>query len=437
VNVARVCVIDVAGLSPRLLARAGGAWMNSLPSRGRPLRATFPSVAASVQTSMTTGVAPGEHGVVAGGIFRRQCRSLGLDERSNTLLSKKRFWHSRKLPRLPKVGLVFWSNPLAGAADAVLGASTYAPGAQLVADFPAGLYGQIAARIGPFDARWVRGPAASWRACQWIVPAAEHIWREAAPDLLWVYLPGINFEATRHGLDSPEVLQAIAAVDSLAAALAGSVAASGGQTLLLSDGGYVGVRRVAYPNVELRRAGLLAVRSSDEGEVLDVERSRAFAMVDHQVAHVYCDDETVASEAEALLTGLDGVAAVHRPEGLFAEGPGRHRAGERVLLACPDAWLAYPWWAPDEAPPALASQTDVQGKCGYDPCELFAGAGASAIDPRPELVRCSRGLTDGPLDDQCVLAASWELPSDVGPDVTAVPGILKAVLFDRAGPGGR
>ena len=443
--VSRVCVIDVAGLSPRLLARAGGAWMNSLPSRGRPLRATFPSVAASVQTSMTTGVAPGLHGVVAGGVFRRQCRQLGLEERSNTLLAKKRFWHSRKLPRPLKTGLLFWSNPLAGAADAVIGAQTYAPSSQLIADFPAGLYQQIAGRIGAFDSRWVRGPTASWRASRWIAPAAALVWREAAPDLLWVYLPGINFEATRHGLESAEVSQALREVDALAAELAGAVRASGGEVLLVSDGGYVPVRRAACPNDALRAAGLLAVRPSEEGEVLDIEHSRAFAMVDHQVAHVFCDDEQVAQDAEAALKALDGVAAVRRPEELFCPGPGRYRAGERVVLAAADAWLAYRWWG-DAPPPAIARTAETCGKCGYDPCELFAAEGGrdgvpgtrpeaastGEIDPRPELARSSRGLTDVPPEDQCVLAASWELPS-VAADVTAVPDLLKAALFGQTG----
>jgi hypothetical protein len=428
----RVCVIDVAGLSCRLLRRAGGLWMNALRSPPRPLRATFPSVAASVQSSMTTGAPPGLHGVVAGGVFRRQCRSLGLDERSNTLLSKKRFWHSRELPRRLQVGLVFWSNPLAGAADAVLGAVTYAPSSQLIADIPVGLYERVAAQLGPFDPRWVRGPTASGRASQWIAPAAELMWRDTAPDLLWVYLPGLNFEATRHGLDSAEALAALRQVDALAASLAQAVAASGGQTLLVSDGGYVAVRQAVFPNEALLRAGLLKVCEADEGPMLDVENSRAFAMVDHQVAHVYCDDEQAAGEAEAVLAGLDGVAAVKRPEELFCEGPGRYRAGERILLARSDAWLAYRWWDEDSPPPPLATATDVVGKCGYDPCELFAGPREGTIDPRPQLVRSSRGLADAPLDDQCVLGATWELPAGDTPDVTAVPGLLRTALFGES-----
>jgi len=454
IALARICVINVAGLSCRLLGRQGGLWVQSLAARPRPMLATFPSVAASVQTSMTTGVAPGLHGVVAGGVFRRQQCSVGLDERSNTLLSKKRFWHSRRLPRRPSVGLVFWSNPLAGAADAVIGAATYAPSSQLIADFPAGLYERVARSAGRFDPAWVRGPGAGWRASKWIAQAAEFLWREAAPDLLWVYLPGVNFEATRHGLESPQVASALREVDALAAELAGTVSASGGRTLLVSDGGYVPVRRPAFPNDALRRAGLLVTKSTPDGAVTDLEQSRAFAMVDHQIAHVYCRDESAAREAEAAIAPLDGVAAVRRPEELFCEGPGRQRAGERIVLAEADAWLAYPWWGGEE-PPAIARQADVAGKCGYDPCELFAGPGEGTIDPRPELVKSSRGLCDVPAEDQCVLAADRELTLPTSSEaetaspragrmpairtgkmpvlrVTDVPEIVKEALFGAA-----
>jgi len=408
--------------------------MDSLASPPRPIAATFPAVAASVQASMTTGVQPGAHGVVAGGIFRRQHRAFSLDERSNTLLNKKRFWHSRHLPRRPKVAMLFWSNPLAGAADAVIGASTYGPLPQLVADQPRGLYQRLADQIGPFDPRLVRGPGASWRAGEWIASAAAAIWRQLKPDLQWVYLPGANFEATRHGPQSAELLEAVSKIDGLARGLSEAVAASGGETLVVSDGGYVAVRRTALPNAALREAGLLKVRPGHAGEELDLVSSRAFALVDHQVAHVYCDDEAAAHEAADVLAGLEGVATVCPREELFCPGLGHDRAGEMIALAEPDAWLAYPWWEPDQPAPALAYQADAVGKCGYDPCELFAGREGGKIDPDLGNVRASRGLVSTPVADQCVLGATCKLPGEIGPAVTDVPEVLRRILFgDVAG----
>lgn len=430
----RVCVINVAGLSRGLLDRMGELWMNSLACPPRAMSATFPAVAASVQTSMTTGVAPGVHGVVAGGIFRRQFRTFSLDERSNTLLNKKRFWHSRRLPRRLRVAMLFWSNPLAGAADAVIGAYTYGPLSQPIADHPRGLYQRLAGRIGQFDSRLVRGPGASWRAGEWIASAAAVLWREQEPDLQWVSLPGVNFEATRHGPQSQEVCEALREVDRLARELSAAVAAAGGETLIVSDGGYVGVGRAVLPNAALREAGLLRVRTAEIGEELDVDNSRAFALVDHQVAHVYCDDEAATGEAAAVLAGLEGVAAVRPRQELFCPGLGHDRAGEIIVLSEPDAWLAYPWWQPGEPAPAPAEKTDVAGKCGYDPCELFAGREAGTIDPDPGNVRASRGLTSVPVADQCVLGATCEIPGDLGAAVTDVPEVVRRILFgDTAG----
>lgn len=426
----RVCVINVAGVSSRLLAACGrNLWMKGLASRPAPMAATFPVVAASVQASMTTGVEPGLHGVIAGGIFRRQCRTLSLGERSNTLLNEKRFWYASRLPRRLKVSLLFWSNPLAGAADLVVGALTYEPAGSLIADCPKGLYQQLSRQIGPFDPQTVRGPGASWRGSRWIGEAAEILWRRNPCDLQWVYLPGVNFEIVRHGCDSPQALEALSSVDQVAQRLAGVVAESGGQTILVSDGGYVPVERAAYPNLALRRAGLLQVAQTPRGEVLDLVNSRAVVLVDHQVGHLFCMDQEAAAEADEIIAADPAVARTASRDEFFCPGLGHDRSGERIVLAHPDSWLCYQWWEPDGDAPALAQQSDAEGKCGYDPCELFAGKAIGTIDPRPSLVRASRGLTTAPLEDQCVLGSDGPLEMTSPLPVTALPRIVTGALF--------
>jgi len=370
---ARVCVIDIAGLSLRLLARNKGLWVNGLPSRPVAMAATFPALTASVQASMTTGSQSGRHGVIGGGIFRRQACAVSFAERSNTLLNKKRFWHARRLPYRPTVAMVFWSNPLAGAADVVVGASACAAAEGQVPDQPVGLYQELARQIGPLDQSLLHGPASSWRACEWIAAAAAHIWRTRRPDLAWAYMPGLDFELVRHGDDSQQARDALRAVDHLASRLAEAVASEGGKTVVLSDGGYVGVRRTAAPNVLLRRAGLLTLRQSPLGACIDLANSKAFVMADHQIAHVFCADDRAAGRAVEALSADAAVAAIVPREELFCPGLGRDRAGERVALAAPDAWFEYRWWYDDEPTPAAARRVDATCKCGYDPCELLAG----------------------------------------------------------------
>ncbi len=423
----RVCIIDVAGLSCRLLARAKGLWINSLPFAPRPMKATFPAVSASVMASMTTGVSPGVHGVIAGGIFRRQCQALSLDERSNTLLNKKRFWHAIDRPR-PKVALLFWANPLAGAADCVIGSLAYGPSAEMIADTPLGLYAEVCQKIGPFEPADVRGPAASWRASRWIAPAASILWRTQRPDLQWVYLPGINFQAIRDGAASDATLEVVKAIDGLVKTLAENILADGGQVIITTDGGYVDVSRFAQPNLLLRRAGLLKTRTADAGEVIDYETSRAMVMVDHQVGHLYCPDAAVADEAAAVLAADPAVAAVVPREQLFAEGLGLDRSGERIVLARPDAWLAYRWWEEGATPPAFATQADAAGKGGYDPCELFPGTAPGTIDLSLANIRASRGLVTLPPEDQCTLAATCDLDAPPDLNVTHLPQVIRKAI---------
>ena len=57
--------------------------------------------------------------------------------------------------------------------------------------------------------------------------------------------------------------------------------------MLLSEYAMTDVSRPVLLNRELRQRGLLAVREIGGREYLDVELSGAFAMVDHQMAHVF------------------------------------------------------------------------------------------------------------------------------------------------------
>ena len=417
----RICIIDIAGLSRRLVSRQSGLWVDSIvpAAAGGAMRPTLPAVAASVQASMTTGCEPGRHGVVAGGVFRRQSKHLSLAERSNTLLSKKRFWHGRDLPASPTVALVFWSNPLAGGGDIVLGASTYACHCGTIPTQPAGLYDRLAETCGAFDCDSISGPTASWRCAEWIATAAGEIWRSDRPDLMWVYLPGVDFELVRGGVidNTASAGEALVAVDQWASRLADAVCGDGGEVVVVSDGGYSDVSLAACPNLALRDAGLLAVRETPDGMEVDIEASDAIALVDHQFAHLYCVDEAAADRAAGALADMEGVDAILPRNEVFCSGLGHDRAGERVAVARSDAWFAPRWRRGDEerggdgGPAAL----------GYDP---------SGVGVNESAVRASRGRGDVSLEDSCFLAATCQLPAPREMCVTDLPDVLKKVMFE-------
>ena len=126
-----------------------------------------------------------------------------------------------------------------------------------------------------------------------------------------------------------------------------------------------------YVNRVLRRAGLLAVRATPAGEMLDVFASRAFAVADHQVAHVYTHDRAATEAAADVLRSLDGVDVVLDGPRKRAVGLDHARAGDLVVVSKQGAWFAYPYWLDDRAAPDFARTVDIHRKPGYDPCELF------------------------------------------------------------------
>jgi len=421
----RLCVLNLAGVSLRVLGRDGQLWVNRLPSPPGPMRPLLPALPAPMQACLTTGVGPNRHGVIADGLYRRGRGEISFVERSNTLLSKKRFWHSRRLAARPTVSLVFWSQPLAGAADLVVGAMTPWPQDGPPAEQPLGLYDELAQRIGEFDNDWLWGPGASCEAAIWIAQAACELWRSRRPDLQWVTLPGLDVELVRHALGSPQAMEAMARIDQAARQVARCVCDDGGEVIVLSDGPFVNVERAARPNLRLREAGLLKSIEEDGRERLDLGHTRAFAMVQHQVAHLYCVDESATIAAREAVEGDPAVAAVLPRQEVFPDGSGHYRSGEYILLAEPNAYMDCRWLSPQESGAGWADAVEIQC-CGYDPADLLDHRPSG---PRPApAVRASRGLVYSDPLDQCVLAGTCELPAPAEPTVLDVGEIVRKIM---------
>jgi Type I phosphodiesterase / nucleotide pyrophosphatase len=131
------------------------------------------------------------------------------------------------------------------------------------------------------------------------------------------------------------------------------------------------VSRPVHLNRVLRKHGLIAVREELGLELLDCGASAAFAVADHQVAHVYVNDLSKLSEVRAILEMTPGVEAV-----LDQAGKARHhidhpRAGEFVVVSERDAWFTYYYWQDDKKAPDFARTVEIHRKPGYDPVELF------------------------------------------------------------------
>jgi predicted AlkP superfamily pyrophosphatase or phosphodiesterase len=216
----------------------------------------------------------------------------------------------------------------------------------------------------PFFSFW--GPRAGLPSSDWIARATAHVLRRQRPQLTLCYLPHLDYDFQRYAEHDP---QRVREVDQCAGLVIDAAREIGAQVIAVSEYGLVPVSQPVLINRALRQAGLLVVRDGPFGEMLMPHDSRAFAVVDHQLAHVVINDTSVTAEVRRILEGLDGVEAVVEPGEVELDHP---RSGELIALAKPDAWFVYYYWLDERRAPDFARTVDIHRKPGYDPCELFS-----------------------------------------------------------------
>jgi predicted AlkP superfamily pyrophosphatase or phosphodiesterase len=240
---------------------------------------------------------------------------------------------------------------------------------------PAGLRDVLNRRLGPFPMFHFWGPAADIRSSRWIAAAARHVFETLAPTLTLVYLPHLDYNLQRLGPDDPAIAADIAAIDGIAHELAAMAERAGAAVIVLSEYGITRVDGAVCPNRALREAGFVAIRDELGRELLDAGASRAFAVCDHQVAHIHVARPDDRRAVKDLVAGLDGVEQVLDADGKRAAGLDHPRAGDLIAVSRADRWFAYPWWLDDARAPDFARTVDIHRKPGYDPVELFLDPG--------------------------------------------------------------
>ncbi|KAE8763773.1 alkaline phosphatase family protein [Georgenia thermotolerans] len=444
----RTLVLDVVGLTPRLLEH-----MPHLRSVGGPggraeLGTVLPAVTCSAQSTFLTGLPPRDHGIVGNGWYFRELGEVFLWRQHNRLVGGEKVWETIRRHRPGyRVANVFWWYAMGSTAD-----TTITPRPEYYADgrkepdcwtWPPQLHDELTAELGRFPLFKYWGPGTSIDVSKWIVAAARRLMPEH--DLTLVYVPHLDYDLQRYGPSSPQAAAAAREVDTALAPLLDDARRTGTTVVALSEYGITDVARPVDVNRVLRRAGLLHVHTNRTGELLDPWTSRAFAVADHQVAHVYVNDPADLPAVRDLLAGVDGVAEVLDREGQAAYGLDHPRAGDLVLVAEPDAWFTYYYWLDDARAPDFARIVEIHKKPGYDPAELFLdpedrwakarAAGAVLrkkaglryridvvpLDPSP--VRGSHGrLPDDAADGPVLLCSAGDLPARV--EATEVRDLL-------------
>jgi predicted AlkP superfamily pyrophosphatase or phosphodiesterase len=210
--------------------------------------------------------------------------------------------------------------------------------------------------------------------------------------LLLTYIPHLDYDLQRYGPESPQAKKALDVLEGYLTRLKAACEQHGYDWLIFGDYAIEQVRRGAiFPNVRLREAGLCATRDIRGMAYTDIGTSRAFAVVDHQIAHVVCRDEASTQEARKALEDLPGVAKVLDRTEQAAYGLDHRNSGELVIIAEDGAWFAYPWFTDKKEAPDYASHVDIHNKPGFDPCELFFGWPPGSVSFDTRKIRGSHG----------------------------------------------
>jgi len=384
-------VIDAVGLTPRALANMPRLSRLAADGFQARLDPVLPAVTCSVQASLITGLDVSAHGIVGNGWYFRDLGEVMLWRQHNRLVEGEKVWETarRARPGFRAANLCWWYAMGATTDLTVTPRPIYHADGRKDPDcytWPPSLHDQLTRTLGGFPLFHYWGPTAGLRSSRWIADAARLLLDHERLDLLLVYLPHLDYDLQRFGPDSPEAARAARELDGVAGALVDHARGRGDRVIVLSEYGITPARRAVEINRVLRAAGLLEVYTQAGMEYLDPWTSRAFAVADHQIAHVYTRDP---ASARAALHGVPGIAQLAEPEALGLDHP---RAGELVALAEPDAWFAYHYWLDDARAPDFARTVEIHRKPGYDPNELFWDPSDPAVKAKAALALARKKL---------------------------------------------
>ncbi|MFI4861027.1 MAG: nucleotide pyrophosphatase/phosphodiesterase family protein [Phycisphaerales bacterium JB063] len=430
-----VAVLNVVGLSssllpyaPRISALGGHATLTPV----------LPAVTCSVQSSMLTGLPVSGHGVVGNGWFNHKQQEVQFWKQSNKLVDGEKVWETAKKRDASStcLNMFWWYNMYSTADWSVTPRPQYKADGRKIPDcysHPADLRDVLQAKLGRFPLFKFWGPMADIESTRWIAEATKLAHAKYGPTLTLCYLPHLDYGLQKLGPSHADIPKHVAEVDAVVGDLIDYFQGRDTRVIVVSEYGIEdcvpGDGGIAV-NRFLREAGLLATRLEGDSELLDAGASRAFAVVDHQVAHVYHGADTALPDIpHCTATGLE-----------------HERAGRTVLVADPGYWFTYDYWLTDARKPDFAHTVDIHRKPGYDPRELFSDKAMPAIawkllkkklgfrqlmDVIPldtALVRGTHGRVDNPPELQPVLIGAGRAGETL--PCTAVRDVVLGAMFD-------
>lgn len=373
----RLAVINLVGLSRSLLGKNMPGLMHFAERNGlQSYSPAFPAVTCTAQSSIVTGTSPAMHGIVANGWYERESAEVRFWKQSNHLVHGEKIWDKlrREIPNFTCAKLFWWYNMHSTADFTITPRPLYPADGRKVFDIhtqPMEMRDEIKNDLGsfPFQAFW--GPAAGIASSEWIAASAKWVEEKHSPTLSLVYLPHLDYPLQKDGPTASNIPAELQKIDKLATDLIDYYESRSIRVIVLSEYGISPVSHAIHLNRLFRKKGWLQIKHELGLETLDCGASRAFAIADHQVAHIYVNDPSIRQQVRELLESTPGIDQVHTSGAIWNHGIATDRAGDFIAVAAADSWFTYYFWENDDVAPDYARTIDIHRKPGYDPCELF------------------------------------------------------------------
>lgn len=381
----KTAVINVVGLTKRLIGEHTPFIASFLENGSFSyVNPVIPAVTCTAQSTYLTGKLPSEHGIVGNGwYFKDECE-VKFWRQSNKLVEAPKLWEKLKAqnPEFTCANMFWWYNMYSKVDYSVTPRPNYLADGRKIPDcysHPASLRDELQNELGTFPLFQFWGPKTSIKSSRWIADAAIKTDKKYKPTLNLIYLPHLDYNIQRHGLNFDIIKTDLKEIDDEVKKLVTYFKSQNAEIVLLSEYGITNVSRPIHLNRIFRENNLLAIRIERGLELLDAGASKVFAVADHQIAHIYLNDSTLKNKVISLLEQTKGVEKILSGEELTEYGLQHDRSGDIIVLADKDSWFTYYFWLDDAKAPDYARMVDIHKKPGYDPVEMLT-------DPNDRLV---------------------------------------------------
>lgn len=388
----RTAILNVVGLTPRLIGEHTPkirAFMER--NRSALIEPVLPAVTCTAQATYVTGKLPREHGAVANGWYDRDYAEHRFWKQPEQLVQGEKLWDMLRKndPEFTCAKVFWWYNMYSSADYTVTPRPLYLSDGSKVFDVhtqPMGMRDRLKRDLGPFPFMNFWGPASGIESTKWIAASAKWIEEKHWPTLSLVYLPHLDYNLQRVGLQMDLIRDDLKQIDDVVGDLISFYEKRQIKVVLLSEYGITNVDQPVHLNRIFREKGWLSIKDEVGLETLDLGGSRAFAIADHQLAHIYVNDPAILEEVRAVLAATPGVQQVlGKVEKSYARLD-HARSGDLIAIADTRSWFTYYYWQDDAKAPDFARCVDIHRKCGYDPVELF-------LDPSLKFPKLKLGFT--------------------------------------------